>query len=147
MTNTPWKLARLGIGQAQRAYRMTARALRLYDEIGLVRADRDRSNARYFDAEAQTRLEWIAALRPAGLSLLDLREVLDAEDENGLGRQLAVAKLHARRNELANAIRVLETLTERLAAGFSPAEICLDEELAASAGRSTIDRPVEIAGN
>lgn len=92
-------LPRLGMSGAMRLFGLTARALRFYEEKGLVEARRDRLNARYYDPVARGRLEWIARLRKAGVSLPDIEDVLSAE-EDGRGHECAMAKLERRREAL-----------------------------------------------
>lgn len=110
-------LPRLGMAGAMRLFGLTARALRFYEERGLVEARRDRLNARFYDPAARRRLEWISRLRKAGVSLTDIEDVLRAEDEDGRGRACALDKLRARRETLtAELARVEEALTEAQAA-------------------------------
>ncbi|WP_293351472.1 MerR family transcriptional regulator [Phenylobacterium sp.] len=105
-------LPRLGMSGAMRLFGLTARALRFYEEKGLVEARRDRLNARYYDPIARQRLEWIARLRKAGVSLPDIEDVLRA-DEDGRGRECAVGKLERRRETLKAELSQLdEVLTE-----------------------------------
>lgn len=104
-------LPRLGMSGAMRLFGLTARALRFYEEKGLVEARRDRLNSRYYDPVARGRLEWIARLRKAGVSLPDIEEVLVAHDD-GCGHECAVGKLERRREALA---AQLSQLTEVMA--------------------------------
>ena len=90
----------LGVASAMRLFGLTARALRFYEEKGLIEAGRDRHNRRFYDAEAQERLGWIARLRAADLSLTDIREVLCAEERRQQGQAVALALLQARRAAL-----------------------------------------------
>jgi DNA-binding transcriptional MerR regulator len=104
-------LPRLGMGDAMRLFGMTARALRFYEEKGLVEARRDRLNARYFDGAARQRLAWISRLRAAGVSLPEICEVLEAEEAGGRGREQALKMVERRKAELqAELARVEETL-------------------------------------
>ena len=97
-------LPRLGMAGAMRLFGLTARALRFYDPA------------------ARRRLEWIARLRKAGVSLPDIEEVLHAEDDGACGRDCAVRKLEARREALASELARLETaLTEFKTAPAAPA--------------------------
>jgi DNA-binding transcriptional MerR regulator len=105
----------LRVADAMRLFGLSARALRFYEERGLIEAGRDRHNRRFYDAEARRRLEWITRLRAADLPLADIREVLQAEDRNQQGQDFALAKLHAQRRrveaalvEVDRAIRGLE---------------------------------------
>lgn len=94
------QLPRLAIGDAMQLFGLTARAIRFYEERGLIRARRDRLNHRYFDATARRRLAWIVALRAAGLGLRDISRVLAVEESGGDGAVLAIARLNSRRTEL-----------------------------------------------
>ncbi|MFN9925892.1 MAG: MerR family transcriptional regulator [Phenylobacterium sp.] len=106
-------LPRLGMAGAMRLFGLTARALRFYEEKGLVEARRDRLNARFYDPVARRRLEWISRLRKAGVSLPDIEDVLHAEDDDGRGRECAVRKLEQRRETLAAELERLDAaLTE-----------------------------------
>ena len=71
---------RLGMADVMRTSGLTARALRLYEEKGLIEAHRDRLNCRYYDSATAARIEWIAQLRSAGLGLGDIKEVLVGDD-------------------------------------------------------------------
>ena len=69
------------LGAAMRQFGLTARALRYYEEVGLIEADRDRLNCRRYDARAMERLELIAQFRRAGLDVRDIRLILDQREE------------------------------------------------------------------
>jgi DNA-binding transcriptional MerR regulator len=105
----------MSMREAQQAYGLTARALRHYDEWGLVTPQRDQHNRRYFTAEAMAKLEWIAALRQVDLSLLDIAEILLAEDD-GSGVDLALTKLAERQARLAAQAARIEGLSRSLRA-------------------------------
>ncbi|MFN3524164.1 MAG: MerR family transcriptional regulator [Phenylobacterium sp.] len=59
---------------------LSARAIRFYEERGLVEARRDRLNRRRYDRRARTRLQVIAQFRRAGLALDDIEEILTLQD-------------------------------------------------------------------
>jgi len=90
-----------GMREIVRAFGLTARAVRFYEERGLVETERDHNNNRRFDGKARARLHLIAALRRCGLGLADIEAVLDLE-RVGRGAQLdlAIAQLKDRRAEL-----------------------------------------------
>jgi DNA-binding transcriptional MerR regulator len=94
------QMSRLGIGEASKLFGLTPRALRLYDERGLVCARRDHLNHRYYDQAGRERLAWIAQLRRSRISLPDIQCVLEAEAAHGGGWDLALEKLQARRQDL-----------------------------------------------
>jgi DNA-binding transcriptional MerR regulator len=108
------QLPRLALGDAMRLFGLTARAIRFYEEKGLIEARRDRLNHRYYDATARRRLAWIAPLRAAGLGLRDISRVLAVEERCGDGAAWAIAKLKDRRAdlvaELAKIDRAVNTL-------------------------------------
>lgn len=107
----------IGIGEAARLYGLTLRAIRFYEEKGLVMPRRDRLNNRYYDGRARTRLGWISLLRSAGLGLQDIREVLRVEDRTGSGRRCAQALLQARRCALEAELNLLDMAQRGLTAG------------------------------
>ena len=90
---------------------LTARAIRHYESLGLISTVRDRQNYRRFDACARTRLHLIADFRRAGLSLEDIREILDNRDD-ATGElahvDCALNKLLDRRRELDQARRAVD---------------------------------------
>jgi DNA-binding transcriptional MerR regulator len=102
-------LPRLGIAGAMRLYGMTARALRFYEERGLIEARRDRLNARFYDPAARRRLEWISRLRRAGVGLPEIEGVLGAETE-AEARTAAAAALDARRRKLTAELEALDAV-------------------------------------
>ncbi|QFG21521.1 MerR family transcriptional regulator [Actinomadura sp. WMMB 499] len=70
---------------------VTARTLRHYDEIGLLRPSRVGENGyRYYDADALARLESVLLLRDVGLSLPVIADVLDrrADEAAALGAHI-----------------------------------------------------------
>jgi len=107
-------LQRLSMADAMRIFGLTARALRFYEEKGLIEAQRDRLNFRYFDADAARRIEWIAQLRSAGIGLADIREVLGAESAGQAANKIAARKLSARRRELVEEIARIDGVAARL---------------------------------
>jgi DNA-binding transcriptional MerR regulator len=111
------------LADVMRVFDMTARALRFYEEEGLVVAGRNRFNARVYDATACRRLAWIAELRRGGVPLRDIAAVLEAEDRDGRGCARAKEKLQARRQfvlaQLARLDHSLAAIAEREGAGGS----------------------------
>src|SRR3569623_1539912 len=75
--------ARVSITHVTRSLGITARALRHYDSMGLVRAARDRGNRRAYSEGACRELEGVGRLRGAGVSLDDIGWVLQAGRKNG----------------------------------------------------------------
>jgi DNA-binding transcriptional MerR regulator len=104
---------RLWLSEACRMFGLTPRAVRYYEDRGLVNAQRDRLNHRYYDSRARRQLRWIADLRAVGLPVAEIREVLDA-DEDGEGASVALEKLAARAKALQAELRCAENLAKRL---------------------------------
>ncbi len=98
----------LGIGRACVAFGLTLRAIRFYEERGLVEAKRDRKNHRYYDAEGRRRLGWIAELRNAGLTLERIEAVFKFEDAQRSSADIALTELEARRVQLLADLRRVE---------------------------------------
>ena len=71
------------LGEVMRRLDLTARAIRYYEELGLVRAGRDQLNRRRYDEDALSRLAAIAEFRRAGLSLDDIAAILSRQDAGG----------------------------------------------------------------
>ena len=79
------------LSQAMRQFGLTARALRYYEELGLVSACRDRTNRRLYDALAVSRLAVIAEFRRAGLALADIRSILERQEGAAAGDPVSFA--------------------------------------------------------
>jgi Predicted transcriptional regulators len=107
-------LPRLGFADACRLFGMTPRALRFYEEKGLIEARRDRLNHRYYDGATRQKLSWISRLRSVSLPLRDIRQVLEAEQRAGTGTQVALRKLLSRREELARELAAVDALIPSL---------------------------------
>jgi DNA-binding transcriptional MerR regulator len=70
------------IQQAARVSGVTARTLRYYDEIGLLRPARVGSNGyRYYERDQLLRLQQILLLRELGLDLTTIKNVVDAQHD------------------------------------------------------------------
>jgi DNA-binding transcriptional MerR regulator len=112
-------LPRIGIGEAMGLYGMTARAIRFYEEKGLLTVWRDRLNRRYYDQEARQRLAWISALRGVGASLDDTREVLAAPETQRA--QHALSLIRRRRRLLQIELVHLDAVAANAEALMTPA--------------------------
>ena len=94
--------------EASRRFGLTPRAMRYYEERGLIDVDRDWQNRRCYDEAAQQRLAWIATLRSARLPLRDVEDVLLAEVRHGGGAALADQKLAELSQSFAELQRSIE---------------------------------------
>jgi DNA-binding transcriptional MerR regulator len=114
------------ITQLCREFGATPRALRFYEEQGLLSPAR-RDLARIYSHKDRARLVLILRGRRVGLSIAEIRDILDAYDEEGLPAQDAeairihhqrIARLAAQREEVEEAISTLKAAAAALARKF-----------------------------
>ena len=87
------------ITQLCREFGATPRALRFYEEQGLLSPAR-RDTARVYSYKDRARLQLILRGRRVGLSIAEIRDILDTYDEEGGPAQDAEAlRIHRRRIE------------------------------------------------
>jgi len=112
----PWRIGKSMI-QVCLALALTPRAVRFYEQRGLVSPERDAHGRRLYGAEAFARLEVIAEARRAGLSLEEIGAVLAAWDRDGEAeRDGLMARLCAERLRRLDAERaVLQGIVSGLA--------------------------------
>jgi DNA-binding transcriptional MerR regulator len=113
----------LTIGQLCREFQVTPRALRYYEEQGLLSPER-RNQQRFYTHRDRGRLQLILRGRRVGLSLAQIRQILDLHDpEDGDAAQNALAlrafkqrieALERQRDEVDSAITTLREACERL---------------------------------
>lgn len=110
------------ITQLCREFGCTARALRFYEEQGLLFPRRNESQ-RVYSYKDRARLQLIVRGRNVGLSLAQIRDILDAYEEEGEAAQNALAlrifqarlaDLEAQQQQLEKAKAALAAACERL---------------------------------
>lgn len=105
----------VSIGDLARQLGVTPRALRHYQDRGLVRSHRLSGNVRGYDAEAVEQLETITALRAVGLPIAAIRKVLELghrpEAQAAAVRDALLDALRARRDQIARLEEMLEETT------------------------------------
>ncbi|MBI1196283.1 MAG: MerR family transcriptional regulator [Phenylobacterium sp.] len=110
------------ITQLCREFGATPRALRFYEEQGLLSPAR-RDLTRVYSYKDRARLVLILRGRRVGLSIAEIRDILDAYDEEGLPAQDAealrihrkrIARLEAQRQEVEAAIQALKAAADHL---------------------------------
>jgi DNA-binding transcriptional MerR regulator len=110
------------ITQLCREFAATPRALRFYEEQGLLSPAR-RDTARVYSYKDRARLQLILRGRRVGLSIAEIRDILDTYDEEGAEAQDAealrihkkrIAQLEAQRTDVEEAIKQLEDAAARL---------------------------------
>jgi DNA-binding transcriptional MerR regulator len=103
-----------GISTVCELFDLTPRAVRFYEDRGLVQSGRDRFNCRKYDSKARARLEQIAAYRQAGLSIDDIFEIFSLDTEGEAAQHACAArKLKAKLVELERATHQAEALLQR----------------------------------
>ncbi|WP_374654410.1 MerR family transcriptional regulator [Phenylobacterium sp.] len=116
----PRKGSYASLGAAMREFGLTARALRYYEEVGLIEADRDRLNCRRYDERAMDRLRLIAQFRRAGLDVRDIRLILERREQGDASEgyvDCAVARLQERLAVIESERQQLEEALGLLQAG------------------------------
>lgn len=131
----------LNPSEAARRLGVSAKALRLYEQRGLVAPLRTAAGWRAYGPAEMARAGEIAALRALGLSLAQVERVL-AGDPQGLEPALAAhqARLEAEGARLAHLVQQVRELRAGLAAGRSP-QIADLVKLAASEPALALDLP------
>ena len=112
----------LNPSEAARRLGVSTKALRLYEQRGLVEPARTATGWRVFGPNDMARADEIVALRTLGLSLAQVARVL-AGDPQGLEPALAVhqATLEGRLRQVADTVEKVRGLRANLARGQAPA--------------------------
>lgn len=117
------------ITQLCREFGVTPRAMRFYEEQGLLSPGRQ-GLARVYTYRDRARLELVVRGRKVGLSLAEIRDILETYDEEGEEAQNAKAleifarrieALEAQRVEVDRALDTLRAAARRLADRTAPA--------------------------
>ena len=105
------------IGEVAEVSGTTTKTLRFYEGQGLLRpADRTTSGYRDYSPDVVSRLDFIRRGRIAGLTLAQIRQVLDIRDGGGAPCEHVKDLLTARLDALDRQISDLQTLRETVAA-------------------------------
>lgn len=110
------------VGDLAKATGKTVRAIHLYEDLGLLRAQ-ERSKGRYrlFTAESVVRVRWISKLQSLGLSLAEIQELVRAQQGSDSAlfaaaklREVYAEKLQETRAKLRELARLEGELVESL---------------------------------
>ncbi|MDD3838202.1 MAG: MerR family DNA-binding transcriptional regulator [Phenylobacterium sp.] len=111
------------ISELCREFDVTPRALRFYEERGLLSPAR-RDMQRIYSSRDRARLALVVRGRRVGISLAEIHEILDVYDREGPAGQNAralrvfkkkIAELEAQRADVVAAIETLQDAADRLA--------------------------------
>ncbi len=121
---------------------VSAKALRLYEQRGLLVPVRTAAGWRTYGPEQMARAGEIVAMRALGLSLMQAKRVLEG-DPSGLDAALAAHQtvLEGRMLELSGMLERLQQLRERLRRGEAPAGADLAGLLAPAPARVAFELP------
>ena len=101
------------IAQVARMSGITARTLRHYDDIGLLKPDHVGANGyRYYEESQLLRLQQILVLRELGLGLSEIAEAIDSEPDTIVALRRQYGRLLVERDRLS---RVAETVRRTIA--------------------------------
>ena len=116
---------RYAIGELCEAFGITARALRFYEDEGLIAPER-RGTARFYSDRDRARLSWILRGKRVGFSLNEIREMLDLYDlgdQRRTQRQVTIERCQQRidalkhqKNDIDATIAELEQFLKTLGA-------------------------------
>jgi DNA-binding transcriptional MerR regulator len=112
----------LSPAEAARTLGVSPKALRLYEERGLIAPARTRAGWRAYGDTDMDRAREIVALRALGLSLAQVERVLSGDAADGLEATLAAhqTSLEARLHATSAAIKRVHDLRGRIATGARP---------------------------
>ncbi|OYX46586.1 MAG: MerR family transcriptional regulator [Alphaproteobacteria bacterium 32-64-14] len=112
----------LSPAEAARALGVSAKALRVYEEHGLMAPGRTQAGWRAYGPADMARGRQVVALRALGLSLAEIARVLAGKAGEGLEHALAAhqASLEGRLRDLTTAIGQVRDLRRRAANGARP---------------------------
>jgi DNA-binding transcriptional MerR regulator len=118
--------AEMTISQMSRAFGVSLRTLRFYEDRGLIRPRRE-GNARYYRAADRVRMEMILKGKKLGFTLTEIQDLIggkgatetpNLEDQlNSQQIDTQISHLERQRGEIENAIERLRATQSRLAHG------------------------------
>lgn len=116
------------VGELARRVGKTPRALRLYEEMGLLEPrGRSEGGFRLYGPEAVDRLVWIQQMTDLGLPLTEIRSLLEhvkAACNGGAAMDVARARFRERLAEVEDQLRRLRRLRDALRASLDYIEKC-----------------------
>lgn len=131
MTRTTRTPDLMRIGDLAERTHITPQTIRYYEKLGLLGpTEREGQGHRHYDEYAVARLERIATLKQIGLSLDEIRQVLDLyfEDETGIkGKRKVLELLRAHLHEVDDKIASLQRFRSEVTQNIARLERIIDE--------------------
>jgi MerR family transcriptional regulator, Zn(II)-responsive regulator of zntA len=107
----------LQVVEVARRARVTPATVRYYARIGLLNPQRDERNGyRRFSGDDVRRLRFIRKAQTLGLTIADVRVILDRIDGGGEVCELVVRTVHTRLDQIRNQLAELRSTEARIAA-------------------------------
>ncbi len=113
---------RMKVGELARKTGKTVRALRLYEEMGLLSPVRSEGNYRLYGPDEVARIYWIAKLQALGFSLPQIQGLLETVESSHTGpdamhslREMFRARLDGTRKQVEKLLQLERDLGESLA--------------------------------
>lgn len=103
------------IGELAEATGTTTKTLRFYDDTGLLRSDRATNGYRDYGQDAVARLDFIRRGRAAGLTLAQIREVIDIRETGAAPCRHVHDLLGARLDDIDRQLTDLQALRATVA--------------------------------
>ncbi|MEO9903939.1 Cu(I)-responsive transcriptional regulator [Nisaea sp.] len=103
------------IKEVEKSAGLQAKTIRYYEEIGLIRPNRQDNGYRDYSAEDVHRLRFLQRARGLGFSIEDCRALLSLYDETGRESADVRAIAEAHLDEIGRKIRELKGMRETLA--------------------------------
>lgn len=122
------------IGDMARAYKVSLRTLRFYEDRQLLSPHR-LGNARYYDLEARRRLETILKAKKLGFTLTEISEILGSGSETGLQLRpeqvsVQIGLLERQLEEIEMALNELRSMQKNQGSGNGHAAPSLNSKIA-----------------
>lgn len=113
---------RMKIGELARKTGKSVRALRHYEELGLLRSTRSEGNFRLYGPDELARVYWISKLQDMGFSLSQVRGLIETVESSGTApeamdslREMFRGRLERTRDQVERLLQLERDLAESLA--------------------------------
>lgn len=103
------------IGSVAKASGIPIKTIRYYEELGLLKVvGRTQGRYRLFNSDVFARLNFIKRSQTLGLSLAEIKDLLDVHDQNGLPCDHVKAKLEEQLEAIEEQVQQLQILRQEL---------------------------------